>query len=130
MRRTPVPRSLMLAFTSPVSGATEDDYNRWYDTKHLHDVVGIKGVVAATRYKLEHDIETLPGVGGPAQKYLAVYELEAETAQELDAFCGNLRAALASGDADIDPSLNMADLGASLALPVGDRLVSPNHPGA
>lgn len=116
----------MLAFTSPTSEATEADYNRWYDTKHLHDVVGISGVVAATRYKLAHGIETLPGVGGPAQKYLAVYELEAETVEELDAFCGNLRNALASGEADIDPSLDMADLGASLALPLGERLLSPN----
>lgn len=125
-----MPRSLMLAFTSPVSEATEADYNRWYDTKHLHDVVGIKGVVAATRYRLAQGVETLPGVGGPTQKYLAIYELEAETVEELDAFCGNLRAALASGEADIDPSLDMADLGAALALPVGERLVSPNHPDA
>ena len=125
-----MPRSLMLAFTSPTSTETETDYNRWYDTKHLHDVVGIKGVVAATRYKLAHGVETLPGVGGPSQKYLAVYELEAETVEELDEFCGNLRAALASGEADIAPTLDMADLGASLALPVGERLVSPNHPGA
>ena len=125
-----MPRSLMLAFTSPTSTETETDYNRWYDTKHLHDVVGIKGVVAATRYKLAHGVETLPGVGGPSQKYLAVYELEAGTVEELDEFCGNLRAALGSGDADIAPTLDMADLGASLALPVGERLVSPNHPGA
>jgi hypothetical protein len=123
-----VPRSLMLAFTSPTSEAAEAAYNEWYDTKHLHDVVGIKGVVAATRYKLAHGIETLPGVGGPTQRYLAIYELEAETEADLDAFCGNLRAALASGDADIDVSLDMADLGASLALPVGERLLSPNAP--
>jgi hypothetical protein len=120
----------MLAFTSPTSPETEDEYNSWYDTKHLHDVVGIKGVVAATRYKLAQGVETLPGVGGPTQQYLAIYELEAESVEELDAFCGNLRAALASGDADIAPTLDMADLGASLALPVGERLVSPNHPDA
>ena len=121
-----MPRSLMLAFTSPTSAETEDAYNHWYDTKHLHDVVGIEGVVAATRYKLAHGIETLPGVGGPTQQYLAVYELEAETEAELDAFCGNLRAALAGGQADIAPTLDMADLGASLALPIGERLLSPN----
>ncbi|MGQ0630270.1 MAG: hypothetical protein ACT4P1_04460 [Sporichthyaceae bacterium] len=123
-----MPRSLMLAFTSPVSEATEDDYNRWYDTKHLHDVVAIKGVVAATMYRLAHGVETLPGVSGPTQKYLAIYELEAESVEELEAFCGSLRAALASGEADIDPSLDMADLGASLALPVGSRLLSPHVP--
>lgn len=122
-----MPRSLMLAFSSPVSDATEADYNRWYDTKHLHDVLGIKGVVSATRYKLDNGIETLPGVEGPKQKYVAIYELEAETAEELHAFGHNLlQAALASGDTGIDPSLDTADLGVSFALPVGARLLSPN----
>ena len=124
-----MPRSLMLAFTSPTSAETEDDYNTWYDTKHLADVVRIQGVVAATRYKLAHDVAPMPGVTGPPQQYVAIYELTAETEAELDAFCGNLRAALAEGRADIDVSLDQAQLGASLALPHGTRLVSPNHPG-
>ena len=117
-----MPRSLMLAFTSPTSGAADADYNRWYDTKHLHDVIGVKGAVAGTRYKLVRGLQPLPGVGGPAQQYLAIYELAAETEDELEAFCGNLRAALASGQVDIDPSLDIADLGIVLALPLGDRL--------
>ena len=125
-----MPRSLMLAFTSPTSAETEQAYNDWYDTKHLHDVVSIKGVVAATRYQLVHGVELLPGVTGPTQKYLAIYELEAETVEDLDAFCGTLRDALANGPADIDVTLDMTQLGASLALPHGERLVSPNHPGA
>jgi hypothetical protein len=120
----------MLAFTSPTSAETEEAYNHWYDTKHLHDVVSIKGVVAATRYRLVHGVELLPGVTGPTQKYMAVYELEAETVEDLDAFCGNLRDALSSGAADIDVTLDMGQLGASLALPHGERLVSPNHPDA
>lgn len=70
-----MPRSLMLAFTSPTSPETEAAYNHWYDTKHLVDVVAIKGVVAATRYKLAHDVEPMPGVTGPTQKYMAIYEL-------------------------------------------------------
>jgi hypothetical protein len=120
----------MLAFTSPTSSETEAAYNTWYDTKHLHDVVGIKGVVAATRYRLVHGVELLPGVTGPRQQYLAIYELEAETVDDLDGFCGTLRDALANGPADIDVTLDMGQLGASLALPHGERLVSPNHPGA
>jgi hypothetical protein len=123
-------RSMMLAFTSPNSAADDAAFNEWYNTKHLPDVAAIKGVVTAARYQLVHGIELLPGVGGPAQKYLAIYELEAETPAELDAFCGELRAALSDGRADIHVSLDMADLGASLALPIGERLRSPSHPDA
>ena len=125
-----MPRSLMLAFTSPASEAADADYNRWYDTKHLHDVIGVKGAVGGTRYKLVRGIQPLPGVEGPTQQYVAIYELAAETEAELEAFCGNLRAALASGRVDVDPSLDIADLGIVLALPLGDRLSGPDDGSA
>lgn len=117
-----MPNAIMLAFTSPTSADTEDGYNDWYDTKHLHDVAGLPGVIAATRYKLAHGIETLPGVTGPQQGYLAIYELEATTEAELADFTQTLRDALADGRADISPTLDSNDLGASLALPRGERL--------
>jgi hypothetical protein len=114
--------AVMIAFTGPTSPETEDAYNDWYNNKHLHDVANIPGVIQASRYKLMHDVETLPGVTGPTQKYMAIYELTANTKEELDAFAEGLRQALAEGRADIDPTLDMADLGASIALPVGESL--------
>jgi len=112
----------MIAFTSPTSADTDEAYNAWYDNKHLHDVAAIEGVVKASRYKLVHDVETLPGVTGPPQKYMAIYELAATSVDELGDFCDGLRAALAEGRADIDVTLDMADLGATIALPIGESL--------
>ncbi|OBH11128.1 DUF4286 family protein [Mycobacterium sp. E1747] len=114
--------AVMLAFTGPTSPQTENAYNAWYDDKHLPDVANIPGVIRASRYKLVHDVETLPGVTGPHQRYLAIYELTATTKEELSAFCDGLRAALADGRADIDVTLDMADLGASIGLPIGESL--------
>jgi hypothetical protein len=114
--------AVMIAFTGPTSAETEDAYNTWYDGKHLPDVANIPGVVRASRYKLAHDVETLPGVTGPTQPYMAIYELTATTKDELDTFCDGLRAALAEGRADIDATLEMADLGATIALPIGESL--------
>jgi hypothetical protein len=117
-----MPSAVMLAFTSPTSSETEDDYNEWYSNKHIQDLVKLPGVKAATRYKMNHDVETLPGVTGPQQKYLAIYEIEGDTDEDLARFTETLRAALGDGRADIDETLDMADLSASLALPITDRL--------
>jgi hypothetical protein len=117
-----MPNAVMLAFTQPTSAATEDAYNEWYNTKHLHDLVAIDGVIAATRYKIAQDVEAMPGVTGPPQGYLAIYEIEGDTEADLETFAATLRAALADGRADISPNLDMAMLGASLCLPVSARL--------
>jgi len=116
-------KAVMIAFTSPTSDTTEADYNAWYNDKHLHDVAAIDGVVRASRYKIVHDLETLPGVTGPTQKYMAIYELAASDVGELDEFCDRLRAALADGSADIDVTLDTSELGATIALPIGESLV-------
>jgi len=116
-------KAVMIAFTSPTSDATEAAYNAWYDDKHLHDVAAIEGVAKASRYKLVHDLETLPGVTGPTQKYMAIYELAATSVEELDEFCDRLRQALANGSADIDVALDTSELGATIALPIGQSLI-------
>lgn len=117
-----MPHAIMLAFTQPTSAETENAYNDWYSNKHIHDLVTIQGVIAATRYKIAQDVETLPGVVGPEQAYLAIYEIEGKTEADLEKFAAVLREALADGTADISPSLDMAKLGASLCLPLTERL--------
>jgi hypothetical protein len=125
-----MPHAIMLAFTQPTSAETENAYNEWYSNKHIHDLVTIPGVIAATRYKIAQDIETLPGVVGPPQGYLAIYEIEGDTEADLEKFAGVLREALADGTADISPNLDMSKLGASLCLPLTERLERTGTSGA
>lgn len=117
-----MPHAVMLAFTSPTSDEADAEYNDWYSNKHIHDLVKLPGVIAATRYKIVKGIELLPGAGGPEQKYLAIYEIEGDTEEDLHAFAAMLREALSDGRADISPALDMGDLGAALCLPVTERL--------
>jgi hypothetical protein len=125
-----MPHAIMLAFTQPTSSETENAYNDWYSNKHIHDLVTIPGVIAATRYKIAQDVETLPGVVGPPQGYLAIYEIEGETEADLEKFAAVLREALADGTADISPNLDMSKLGASLCLPLTERLERVSTSGA
>ncbi|OBH11040.1 DUF4286 family protein [Mycobacterium sp. E1747] len=117
-----MPHAIMLAFTQPTSPESEEAFNDWYSNKHIRDLVTIPGVIAATRYEIAHDVETLPGVGGPEQKYLAIYEIEGETDADLESFAETLRNALTDGTADISVHLDMTRLGASLCLPLTERL--------
>lgn len=121
-----MPRAIMLAFTEPQDPSQDDDYNNWYDNKHLHDVVNVPGVVSATRYKLAQGIELLPGAQGVPQRYLAIYEIEGETHEDMVKFADELKAALSDGRADIHTTMNMGTLGAAFGLPITDTLASPN----
>lgn len=65
----------LLVFSNPIQGR-EQDYNEWYDTQHLPDLLRIPGVVSARRLvagdtQFGKD-DKLPG------KYLALYEIETE----------------------------------------------------
>jgi hypothetical protein len=71
---------LMLFFSNPVAGQ-DDAFNDWYDSRHIVDLLAVRGVVAGQRYDLapmmipeDHDLPAqLPP---PAHRYLAVYELD------------------------------------------------------
>jgi hypothetical protein len=68
-------------FANAVEGQ-EQEFNKWYDTVHLGDVLAVPGMQAATRYQLE-PVER-SGPPAPAH-YLAVYEFEGEPSEVMAA---------------------------------------------
>jgi hypothetical protein len=65
----------MVVLTNPVPGR-EEEYNAWYDGRHLDDVLRCPGFVAAQRF----DYATSPGssTDAPSHKYLAIYDIESD----------------------------------------------------
>ncbi len=57
-------KGIFMVFTD-VDPKHEEEFNAWYDTEHLSDVLAVPGVLSGARYSAYK--------GGP--KYLAVYEL-------------------------------------------------------
>lgn len=53
-----------------IADAAEEDFNRWYNEKHLPEVLACPGFISAERFEC--------GSGQP--RYLAIYELESEDA--------------------------------------------------
>ena len=75
-----MPKAVMLMFTSPSSPAAEAEYNEWYTSTHVPDVLKVPGIKSATRYKLAES--PAPGAAMPTN-YLAVYEVEADDLNEI-----------------------------------------------
>jgi hypothetical protein len=63
----------LLALVNAESGRDEE-FNRWYEERHLDDVLRIPGFVAARRYRAAEAQLT----GKPAHGYLTVYEIETD----------------------------------------------------
>lgn len=117
-----MPKSLMVVFSNPKSAGDESEYNRWYTDKHLTDVIGVPGIVSATRYRLDKGVE-MGGIPANEAQYLALYEIEGETTEELKAANDALAAALQAGSVDISPALDEAKLEVSFAVPITDKVI-------
>jgi len=85
-----VARVLQLMFSRCTDPARELEFNRWYSHTHLRDLSRARGFVSARRFE---NASPAPG----AAPYLAVYELEAESAEL--ALAELTRLALAAFDA-------------------------------
>jgi hypothetical protein len=79
-------RHLFFELTNAAKGR-DVDFNAWYDTYHVKEVVAnCRGFVAARRYKLDPLQRSGEGSGEPSPwGYIAVYELEADDPEEVRA---------------------------------------------
>ena len=66
-----MPRYKMLVMTNAVEGR-EDEFNEWYQSRHLPDVTAVPGFHSAQRFKLAKVLSK----GASAKPYLSIYEIE------------------------------------------------------
>jgi hypothetical protein len=62
---------LLLVFLNPVEGR-EDDFNAFYESTHLPQILAVDGVRSAQRLRIR---PSDPGEGSP-HRYLTIYELD------------------------------------------------------
>lgn len=118
-----MPKSLLVVFSNPAAPDQEKAYNRWYSQKHLRDVVSVTGFISATRYRIDKDVSLSGGTVQPNKAaYLAIYELEAKTTEELQSLSDALAAAIEAGKVDMDSSLDVPSLEASFVVPITETV--------
>ena len=71
------PKALLVVFANCKDPARDAEFNRWYDTVHIPNVLQARGLLTARRYTCVHQRH---GKG----QYLAIYELDIEDAQQFE----------------------------------------------
>lgn len=106
-------RHLLVVLTKPVEGK-EDEYNEWYSSTHLDDVLAIDGFVSAQRFALTE----LPRPQQAPYRYLAIYEIEGDPEKARRA----LREATRGEDSmELSDALDWSDVASWYFTPVTER---------
>lgn len=94
----------MIAYTNPSRPDREDEFNKWYDTIHIPQILALPGFVRATRFQVAEQ-QIVPGER--TRRYVAVYEIESDDPQ---ATAASLIAAVTDGRVELSESLEMDPL--------------------
>jgi hypothetical protein len=68
-----MPKGKMLVYTDSISPERDAEFNAWYDSVHVPDVLKIDGIIGCTRFKVADS----PAADTPG-KYLAIYDVDAD----------------------------------------------------
>jgi hypothetical protein len=105
-----------VVLTNAVEGKDEE-FNDWYNNRHLPDILATEGFVAAQRFRLA---EMNPEQEFP-HRYLALYEVETE---DLDKTNQALMEAANDGGMFISPALDLGNAVAKYFTPVTERVTA------
>lgn len=102
-------RAIFLVYTDLADQKHDQEFNAWYDTRHVPQLLTIPGFLDAARY--------VSVKGGP--KYLAVYELDSPQVVHSDAFVNRPRTAW-------DEQMSPRVIGKNFTSVLGDQIF-PNE---
>jgi hypothetical protein len=105
-------KCMLLVLTNPIEGK-EQEFNEWYTSQHIRDILKVGGVVAAQRFRF------LAGKGGFG--YLALYELETD---DPEAVLATIRERDKNGTHLISEAVNRNDVYAGLFEAITERMPS------
>jgi hypothetical protein len=100
----------LLVFSNPVAGR-EDEYNHWYDTVHMTEVLEVEGFVGCQRFAVD------PETGDAPARYLAIYEIDHD---DPTAAFATLQSAVS--DMTLTDAIDRASVAAWIVTAHGERM--------
>ena len=88
----------LLVFANAKAGR-DDEYNEWYDTVHIKDLLDIPGVVSGERYRVSPSSSAR--IAAPEHQYLTVYDVDGD----VDAVLAELSARVGDGRIGVSDSV-------------------------
>jgi len=112
--------SVYIVQTNAVEGR-DDEFNEWYESTHVPDVLSIDGFESAQRFKRSTALDR-PDVPTPPYEYTVLYEVSGDPVAAID----RLRAAVQGGQIDLSDAM-VPGSGSLLLDPLGRKVVAPRH---
>ena len=108
-------KGLLIVLSEVADGADEDEFNRWYSEVHAPEVVA-RGAAVSFRRLRASGIPLAPPIPELAT-YAAVYEIEAETVEDVEKIQQRLAETkhLSTG---MGPTMDLGSVRAAFYLPV------------
>ena len=114
-----MPGALLVVFSNAVDGQDEE-FNRWYTEVHVPDVIKLGGATVGRRYR-SAGVALMPGIPQPGN-YAAIYEVESDTIEKIEAVAATLQGSLSTGEADISPTMDLPSVQAAWLLPISEDI--------
>ena len=113
--------SRFVVLSIPIEGE-DDQFNKWYDSVHVPEVLDVPGVVAAQRYDLAEltipDDEDLPAqLPPPTHRYMVIYELDREPQEVMAEFLNRVM----TGKLSLGETLDLSTVSMTGWTPRGER---------
>jgi hypothetical protein len=98
----------------------EDEYNDWYEHRHLGDVLRVPGFVSAQRFRFASKINDVP-----QWRYCVIYTIDSD---DPEGVVNCLTKIVADGDMHISGALD-PHVYAAVYRPAGEEFFANPHPG-
>lgn len=110
-----MPKGLLIVLSECVEGADEDEFNRWYTEVHAPEIIERGAAISFRRLKASGIPLAPPFPELPT--YAAVYEIEAETVEDVEKIQAQL-AATKHLNKGVSPTMDLSSVRAAFYLPV------------
>lgn len=107
-------RYKMIVLSCPAEGR-EAEYNDWYQNFHLGQVVNIRDIHSAQRFRLSRKM-----VEQESQPYLAIYEIETD---DIDAVVAEIKAAAGTERLQISDAISVDFTNATIYEEFGSAVI-------
>ena len=110
-----------MVYSNPAEGK-EDEFNKWYDTVHLPEVLAVPGMISAQRCKLKvTKVGSEGGMSPETHRYSVVYEMDGEP----DEVMGIIRDQVAKGEMHMSDAVDLSSIQMLWWTQVGEKQLSP-----
>jgi len=109
-----------MVYSNPIEGR-DDEFNEWYDTVHIPEVLAVPGMLSAQRCELKiTEVGKAGGISPETHRYCVFYEMDGDP----DEVMGIIREQVASGEMHMSDAIDLPSTQMVWWTPRGEKQVA------